>query len=159
MSSKIKFFSPLSPKLTKKTCFRESFDFFSKRSSVQVEWNAPLTNLPKLSSKSPTHFCLSRNVVKKLFHFSADKQFFIKRCLYRWNTFLTTVPKKLSYTRKKFILKHRSWSEKMKLLEKVSKLCSTNTNRSHVNSAEPKLSVVRIISSPSPKGYEILFFW
>ena len=53
--------------------------------------------------------------MKKLFQFSTDKQFFIKRCLYRWNTILTTVPKHLSYTRKKFILKHRSSPEKMKL--------------------------------------------
>ena len=41
---------------------------------------------------------------------------------------------------------------------KVSKLCSKKRKRSHVNSAEPRLSVVKIISSPSPTGCEKLCF-
>ena len=37
LSSKVKFFSTLSPKITQKSCFCDSLEFFSKWSSVQVE--------------------------------------------------------------------------------------------------------------------------
>ena len=40
-----------------------------------------------------------------------------------------------------------------KSLEKMSNLYSRNTKRSHDNIAEPRLSVIKIFFSPSPKAY------
>ena len=45
--------------------------------------------------------------MKKILHFSADNHFFIKLCLYTCFTFLTSVPKILSWTKKKFNLKYQ----------------------------------------------------
>ena len=63
--------------------------------------------------------------MKKLWHFSADNQFFIKLCLYTCITFLTTVLKILSWTWKKFILKYQiSWEMFQKFVGKKYQNCA-----------------------------------
>ena len=156
---KLNFF-PVYVQNWQKNLFSRELWFFSKWSSVQVEWNAPLTNMPNFSSESPTLFCVkSKCYEKALTFFSGQPIFHQTLSLHLKQFFWQRCQKVLSWTWKKFILKYRIWWENLTLLEKNIKLCSRSEKRSHVNSAEPRLSLVKIISSPSPRECEILCFF
>ena len=139
----------------KKSCFRENFVSFFKmilRTGRMHLWRTCGALPPKVQ-----HFLCKVQMLSQSSYTFQRTTIFHQSLSVHVNYNFVNFAKMFQLNKEEFYSENIEFDEKtFKLLEKNVKLYSRNRKRSHYNIAEPRLSVVKIFFSPSPKAYEKL---